>query len=168
MGMKKLTIVLVLIIIVLFLVAFPGISTLMTTSQLREDLATYCKNTSPLVNRELEMYDLYYQGEFDSIRKKAQVVSYDLLKCKPKRQEVDLLYKRYLEIWDDWSNQNVADLFGYGYSDNELIKYHEDVIKLADGLGLSDRELGSYSRAKWREDKKIIIKMSKKYLLGTD
>ncbi len=166
--MKRFWIIVLFVIILLFLVAFPGISSLLTTSQKREDLAKYCQSTSPLVDKELEMYQLYDEGELDSIHKKAQVVSFELLKCRPQSDEAFELYKRYLVIWDNWANDNVADLFGYGSEDNELIKYHEDVINLAQGLGLYEKELGSYSKAKWKKEKKIIVDMSKKYLLGTD
>jgi hypothetical protein len=114
------------------------------------------------------MYDLYYRSDFDSIHRKAEATGYALLKCRPKTKEVLPFYYRYLTIWDNWANDNIADLFGYGSEDNELIKYHEDVLKFARELGLSDEDLGNYSKSKWKEEKKIIIKMSKKYLLGTD
>lgn len=166
--MKKSIIIILLVIIFLFLVAFPGISSLLTVSEKRDELINYCQNTSPFVDRELEMYNLYYQGEFDSIHKKAEVTGCTLLRYRPKTKEVTQFYYRYLAIWDNWANDNIADLFGYGSEDNELIKYHEDILKLAHELGVSDEDLGSYSRSKWREEKKIIIKMSKKYLLGTD
>jgi len=114
------------------------------------------------------MYRLYQKGDSTSIYTKAQAASSDLPKHRPKTKEVNRIYDRYLIIWDNWANDNVADLFGYGREDNELIRYHEDVLELADELGVSDQELGSYSRSNWKKEKKKIIKISKKYLLGAD
>lgn len=166
--MKKTLIIIGLVIAILFLVAFPGISSLLTTSQKREDLINYCKETSPLVDSELEMYSLYQKGEFTDVAQKAQVLGCELDKSKPNTKEVDALYKRYHTVWDDWANDSVADLFGYGYADNELIKYHEDILKMAEELGIADSDLGKYSKVNWEKEKLVIIKVSKKYLLGND
>jgi|GEM_PF-5513744 len=166
--MKKTLIIVGLVVAILFLVAFPGISSLLSTSQKREDLITYCKKTSYLIDNELEMYELYQKGEFTDVAQKAQVIGCELDKCKPQTEEVDELYRRYHTIWDNWANDSVADLFGYGYDDNELIQYHEDILKMAEDLGIADSDLGKYSKANWEKEKLVIIKISKKYLLGND
>jgi len=164
--MKRFSIILVLVLTFLFLVAFPGLSTLLTTSQLREDLINYCQNTEHLVDLEIEMYRLYQQGESSSIHTKAQMAGSDLHSCRPETKEVNKFYSRYQIIWDNWANDNIADLFGYGYEDNELIRYHEDILNLAQELEVPQKDLGSYSRSKWKEQKKIILRISKKYLMG--
>ena len=167
-AMKRFFTVLTLILAFLFFVAFPGLSTLFATSQVREDLINYCQATSPLVEREVQMYDLYESGDSDLINKKAQMAVSGLMKEEPKTEEVRQLHKKYLVIWDDWANGNVADLFGYGREDNELIRYHEDLLKLANKVGAPSENLDKYSRSEWAAEKKIITEMSKKYLLGTD
>jgi len=166
--MKKTLIIIGLVIAILFLVAFPGISSLISTSQKREDLINYCKETSSLVDSELEMYDLYQKGEFTDVAQKAQVIGCELDGCQPQTKEIKEFSKRYHTVWDNWANDSVADLFGYGYDDNELIKYHEDILKMADELGIADSDLGKYSKANWEKEKLVIIKISKKYLLGND
>jgi len=166
--MKKSIVIILLVIAFLFLVAFPGISSLLNMSEKREDLVNYCQDTSPLVDQELQMYQLYYDSQFDSIHARGAAAGYTLLKYRPKSDEVMPLYYRYLTIWDNWTNDNIADLFGYGSEDNILIKYHEDVLRLSRELKVPDEDLGNYSSKKWKEEKKIILKMSKKYLLGTD
>ncbi len=166
--MKRFIITLVLVLMFLFLVAFPGLTALITTSQLREDLIDYCQKTGPLVDLEIEMYRLYQEGKSDSIHTKAQMAGSDLLSCRPETKEVNQFYNRYQIIWDNWANDNIADLFGYGYEDNELIRYHEDILNLAQELEVPQEDLGNYRSSKWKEEKKKILRISKKYLMGVD
>ncbi len=166
--MKRFIITLVLVLMFLFLVAFPGLTALLTTSQLREDLIDYCQKTGPLVDLEIEMYRLYQEGRSDSIHTKAQMAGSDLLSCRPETKEVNKFYNRYQIIWDNWANDSIADLFGYGYEDNELIRYHEDILSLAQELEVPQEDLGNYRSSKWKEEKKKILRISKKYLMGVD
>ncbi len=141
--MERFLVIMRVALVFMFLVVFPGLSTLFATSQVREDLVEYCQNTSPLVEREIEMYQLYERGDSYSIQKKAQMAGSELISYEPQTEEVYQLYKRYLLLWDNWANDNVADLFGYGREDNALIRYHEDVLKLAYQGGGVQRRFGA-------------------------